>query len=233
MRNAGIVLIGVLLLAALVGALGGPSVQTASAAPAAQRATSTPTPARVTPTATPTATLSVARILLVTPLAPLTMTTVLTTTGLTTTVLMPVQIVTASTILTGTASVTPTVTATPRATPRPTTRVTATPTPSPAPSGIVDFRAVASRLRGRVDLSWGYKGDAFDGSFLVERSTNGSVWRFVKDCSQPYDADAATYKCSDVDLTSGTAYSYRACIVDYGTACASTDATEPVTVKAP
>ena len=229
MRNVGIVLIGVLRLAALVGALGGPSVQTASAAPAAQRATSTPTPARVTPTATPTATLSAARILLVTPLAPLTMTTVLTTTGLTTTVLMPVQIVTASTYLTGTESVTPTVTATPR----PTTRATATPTPTPTPSGIIDFRAVASRLRGRVDLSWGYKGDAFAGSFLVERSTNGSVWRFVKDCIQPYDADAATYKCSDVDLTSGTAYSYRACIVNYGTACASTDATEPVTVKAP
>lgn len=227
MRNVGIVLIGVLLLAALVGVLGGASVQTASAAPAAQRATSTPTPARVTPTATPTATLSVARILVVTPLAPLTMTTVLTTTGLTTTVLLPVQIVTASTVLTGIAGVPPTVTATPR----PTIRVTATPTPSP--SGIVDFRAAASRLRGRVDLSWGYEGDAFDGSFLVERSTNGSVWRFVKDCSQPYDADVATYKCSDVDLTSGTAYSYRACIVDYGTACASTDATEPVTVKAP
>ena len=231
MRNVGMMLIGVLLLAALVGALGGLSVPTASAEPLTQRATSTPTPVRITPTATPTATLSVARILVVTPLAPLTMTTVLTTTGLTTTVLLPVQIVTASTILTGTASVTPTVTATPRATPRPTTRVTATPTP--APSGIVDFRAVASRLRGRVDLSWGYKGDTFDGSFLVERSTNGSVWRFVKDCVQPFDADAATYKCSDVDLTSGTAYSYRACIVVYGTACASTDATEPVTVKAP
>ncbi|MCB0049442.1 MAG: hypothetical protein KDE24_07875, partial [Caldilinea sp.] len=194
MRNVGMMLIGVLLLAALVGALGGLSVPTASAEPLTQRATSTPTPVRITPTATPTATLSVARILVVTPLAPLTMTTVLTTAGLTTTVLLPVQIVTASTVLTGTASVTTTVTATPRATPRPTTRVTATPTP--APSGIVDFRAVASRLRGRVDLSWGYKGDTFDGSFLVERSTNGSVWRFVKDCVQPFDADAATYKCS-------------------------------------
>jgi len=215
----------------MVAALGVLPARRVNAAPGAQRATSTPTVARITATATPTATLSVARILLVTPLAPLTTTTVLTTAGLTTTVLMPVQIVTATTFLSGTATVTPTVTATPRTTPRPTTRATATPTPSP--SGIVDFRAVASRLRGRVDLSWGYDGRAFDGSFLVERSTNGSVWRFVKDCIQPYDADATTYKCSDVDLTSGTAYSYRACIVDYGTACASTDATEPVTVKAP
>lgn len=233
MRNLGIVMIGVFLLAAMVVALGGFHAQTVSAAPGAQRATSTPTAARITPTATPTTTLSVARILLITPLAPLTTTTVLTTAGLTTTVLMPVQIVTATTFLSGTASITPTVTATPRTTPRPSTRATPTPTPSTMPSGIVDFRAVASRLRGRVDVSWGYKGDAFDGSFLVERSTNGSVWRFVKDCSQPYDADAATYKCSDVDLTSGTAYSYRACVVDYGTACTSTDATEAVTVKAP
>ena len=231
MRNVGIVLLGALLLAALVGALGGSFVQVVNAAPNIQRATSTPTATRVTATATPTATLSVARILLVTPLAPLTTTTVLTTAGLTTTVLMPVQIVTATTLLTGTASMTSTVTATPRTTPRPTTRATATPTP--APVGIVDFRAVASRLRGRVDLSWGYEGAAFDGSFLVERSTNGSVWRFVKDCVQPYDADAATYKCSDVDLTSGTAYSYRACVVTYGTACASADVTESVTVKAP
>lgn len=229
MRKVGIVMIGVFLLAAMVAAIGGAPAQRVNAAPSAQRATSTPTAARITATATPTATLSVARLLLVTPLAPLTTTTVLTTAGLTTTVLMPVQIVTASTYLSGTASVTPTVTATPR----PTTRATATPTPTPAPTGIVDFRAVASRLRGRVDLSWGYKGDTFDGSFLVERSTNGSVWRFVKDCIQPYAADAATYKCSDVDLTSGTAYSYRACVVNYGTACASTDATDPVTVKAP
>ncbi len=233
MRKVGIVMIGVFLLAAMVVALGVLPAQRANAAPGAQRATSTPTAARITATATPTATLSVARLLLVTPLAPLTTTTVLTTAGLTTTVLMPVQIVTATTFLSGTATVTPTVTATPRTTPRPTTRATATPTPSPAPSGIVDFRAVASRLRGRVDLGWGYQGAAFDGSFLVERSTNGSVWRFVKDCIQPYAADATSYKCSDVDLTSGTAYSYRACVVDYGTACASTDATEPVTVKAP
>lgn len=233
MRKVGIVMIGVFLLAAMIAAIGGVPAQTVNAAPGAQRATSTPTAARITATATPTATLSVARILLVTPLAPLTTTTVLTTAGLTTTVLMPVQIVTASTYLSGTASVTPTITATPRTTSRPTTRATATPTPTPAPTGIVDFRAVASRLRGRVDLSWGYKGDTFDGSFLVERSTNGSVWRFVKDCIQPFAADAATYKCSDVDLTSGTAYSYRACVVNYGTACASTDATDPVTVKAP
>ncbi len=233
MRKVRIVMIGAFFLAALVGALGGNFVQTVNAAPSIQRATSTPTAARITATATPTLTptLSVARILLVTPLAPLTTTTVLTTAGLTTTVLMPVQIVTATTLLTGTASVTPTVTATLRPTPRPTTRATATPTPTPA--GIVDFRAVASRLRGRVDLSWGYEGAAFDGSFLVERSTNGSVWRFVRDCIQPYDAAAKVYKCSDTDLTSGTAYSYRACVVTYGTACASTDVTESVTVKAP
>ena len=229
MRNIGTVLLGVLLLAAFFGVLGGMPARTASAAPLVQRVTSTPAPARTVPTATPTATLSVARMVSVTPSAPLTMTAVLTTPVLTTAVLLPVQIVAASTFLTDAASVTPTVVVAPLATMRPAALITST----SEPSDIVDLRAVPARLRGRIDLSWVYRGGAFDGTFLVERSTNGSVWRFVKECIQPYDAEAKAYKCSDVDLTSGTAYSYRACVVEYGTACTSPDATEPVTVKAP
>ena len=218
MRTIGSVLLALVLLAVLFGGLAGTSARMANAAPMTQQGTSTPASARAPLTATPSAALSVARNLRVTP-SPLTTTTVLTATVLTTTALMPVQIVTASTFLTSTLITIPAGGAMPRA------------TPSLTSNGIIEFRAAPARLRGRVDLSWGYQGDAFDGIFLVERSTNGGVWRFVKECIQPYDEEVTAYTCSDTDLTSGTAYTYRACLVDSGTVCASTNATEPVTVK--
>jgi hypothetical protein len=102
-----------------------------------------------------------------------------------------------------------------------------------AASGIVEFRAVPARLRGRIDVSWKYGGRAFAGAFVVERSTNGSAWRSVAACTTAYNAQKAAYACTDAYLTSGTTYAYRACVAAKGTSCASSGATKPVSVKAP
>ena len=101
-------------------------------------------------------------------------------------------------------------------------------------SSITYFRATASRMRGRIDLSWYYTGKAFSGYFVVERSSNGSAWRSVSACTLKYNGNAKTpYTCSDTGLASGTTYAYRACIVAKGTACSAASATKAVTVKAP
>ena len=110
-------------------------------------------------------------------------------------------------------------------------------TPEPADvqsaSGIAEFRAIPSRLRGRIDLSWKYSGRTVAGAFVVERSTNGSLWRAVTACILQYNAQKPAYTCTDAHLTSGTTYAYRACIAIMGTACSSGGATKPVSVKAP
>lgn len=101
-------------------------------------------------------------------------------------------------------------------------------------SSVTNFRATASRVRGRIDLSWYYTGRSFTGYFVVERSTNGSTWRSVSACTLKYNGNAKTpYTCMDTGLASGTSYSYRACILTKGTACSSASATKAVTVKAP
>jgi hypothetical protein len=133
--------------------------------------------------------------------------------------------------LTLTVRVTPTV----RTTPTPAVRGTPTVAPAAAdePTGIIDFNALASRLRGQIDLSWGYVGAPFAGEFVIERSANGGVWRYVADCTQPYAAEAKLYRCRDTGLTSGATYAYRACVLDYGYSCAAVAVVESGAVKAP
>lgn len=203
MKHIGIIVIGFLLLGALFGAA---SASITTAAPGTQRATRTPSP---------TAVRRVPVTLVARPLP----------------ILVPI---TATAVVTASPTVTATLRTSP--TPRTTPTTTTTPTAAPAadaPKGIVDFSASASRLRGQIDLRWGYIGVPFDGAFIVERSANGGVWRYVADCTQTYVADATTYRCPDTGLTSGASYAYRACIVEYGSSCASAVAVESNEVKAP
>lgn len=204
MKHIGMIVIGFLLLGALFGVA---SASVTLAAPVAQRATRTPSP---------TAVRRVPVTLVARPLP----------------VLVPI---TATAVVTATPTVTATIrtSPTPRTTSTPRSTPTSTPAAADAPEGIVDFSASASRLRGQIDLRWGYIGAPFDGAFIVERSANGGVWRYVADCTQPYVADATTYRCPDTGLTSGASYAYRACIVDYGSSCASAVAVESNEVKAP
>ena len=98
---------------------------------------------------------------------------------------------------------------------------------------IEDFRAMPARKRGRIELNWQYNGRPFSGTFVVERSTNGSSWRSVAACNIGYDENSADYGCTDSSLRSGATYAYRACIVARGTACTGATATRTVSVKAP
>lgn len=100
-------------------------------------------------------------------------------------------------------------------------------------SGIVDLRATAARLRGRVELDWRIEEAGSEGLFVVERSTNGSSWRPVKACTQPLDENETDFGCTDSRLTSGTTYAYRVCITTKGTTCSNASPSHPVTVKAP
>jgi hypothetical protein len=102
-----------------------------------------------------------------------------------------------------------------------------------ASNTITNFRAMASRTRGRIDLSWNYTGRSFSGQFVVERSSYGSSWRSVSACALKSTTGKTAYSCADTGLTSGTSYTYRACIASKGLACSASSATRPVTVRAP
>lgn len=109
--------------------------------------------------------------------------------------------------------------------------------PAPTPAGelntIVEFQVTPARLRGRVELSWQHPGLAEGEIFLVERSTNGSSWRSVSACKTPRTTSDTGYACTDKRLTSGTTYTYRACVVIKGASCSSDNVTEGHAVKAP
>ena len=212
MKFIGMIGIGLLLIGAFFGVA---AASVTVAAPPAQRATSTPSP---------TAVLRVPVTLVARPLPvilPVTTTPSITAT----------PAITLVQALTLTVRVTPTV----RTTPTPAVRGTPTVAPAAAdePTGIIDFNALASRLRGQIDLSWGYVGAPFAGEFVIERSANGGVWRYVADCTQPYAAEAKLYRCRDTGLTSGATYAYRACVLDYGYSCAAVAVVESGAVKAP
>jgi len=212
MKLIGMIGIGLLLIGAFFGVA---SASVTAIAPPAQRATRTPSP---------TAVLRVPVTLVARPLPvilPITTTPLITST----------PSITLAQALTLTVRVTPTL----RTTPTPVVRSTPTvaPAAADASTGIVDFSALPSRLRGQIDLSWGYVGAPFAGEFVIERSANGGVWRYVVDCTQPYAADADLYRCRDTGLTSGATYAYRACILDYGYSCAGADVVESGAVKAP
>jgi len=222
------IVIGVLLAGALFGVT---AAHTRTESPMAQRATSTPSPA-----ASPTALQRIPVTRVAQPLP----------------VLIPVTVtatISATPSLTTTLTTTPTLTETVRVTPTPRPTLRGTPTPDNTPTlrdtptasaadadalaGITTLSALASRLRGQIDLRWRYAGEPFDGSFVIERSANGGVWRYVADCTQPYAPDAYTYHCRDTELTSGSTYAYRGCIVGYGASCADAAVVESDPVKAP
>lgn len=105
--------------------------------------------------------------------------------------------------------------------------------PDSAQAGsITQFRAAPSRTRGRVDVSWKYSGKGFNGSFVVERATNGGAWRTVGACTQSVTGKGS-YGCSDTGLTSGTAYAYRACVAARDASCSTGATTKAAAVKAP
>ncbi|HAJ37293.1 MAG TPA: hypothetical protein DCL15_16615 [Chloroflexi bacterium] len=185
----------------------------ASGAPLAQRATSTPSPTaalRITP--------GVRQLPI---LAPVTATVAVSAT----------PTVTAVSSLTATPGLTLPV----RTTPTPVLRTTPTVVPpaADAPDGIVNFTAIAARLRGQIELRWEYVGAPFVGVFTVERSANGGAWRYVANCTQPYAADESIYRCRDVGLTSGAAYQYRVCITESGYSCAGAVIGETDPIRSP
>ncbi len=153
--------------------------------------------------------------------------------------LTPVRTVTATPALTPTrpVAVTPVRTPTPTRTASP-----ATPTPTLVPLtvdeddealNIVDFMAAPLRLRGQIQLSWRYEGEPFEGSFWVERSVNGGVWRAVLACASPYEPEAERHRCLDTGLVSGSTYVYRICVVEDETSCVDQAVVESAAVKAP
>jgi hypothetical protein len=84
------------------------------------------------------------------------------------------------------------------------------------------LEVAVSKIKGQVDLRWLYTGKPFKGSFLVERSTDGTKWSAVSVCkkSAPMSAtSSSSYTCSDTRLNSGTIYYYRACAITTGSAC--------------
>lgn len=217
----------------LSGALWGVTAATAPALSAQQRATSTPTamprlpvtlvarplPAVLPITATPALTIS--QIITLPVRATPTPTPRRT----------PVSRSTPTRTPTATQAVAPA--ATPTRTPTATQAVAPSAADGDPSTAITDFTAQASRLRGQIDLRWGYAGAPFDGVFIVERSANGGVWRYVEGCTQPYTPNATSYRCPDSGLTSGATYLYRACVVDYGASCAALSAALSEPVRAP
>jgi hypothetical protein len=94
-----------------------------------------------------------------------------------------------------------------------------------------EFKALPSTTRGRVNLSWRYTGNAFKGSFVVQRSSDGRTWSAVSACTR--SASSTSYSCTDTGLTSARTYYYRACAVTSGTTCGTASVTPPLSVNAP
>ena len=96
-----------------------------------------------------------------------------------------------------------------------------------------DFKATAARTKGRVDLSWRYTGKKFTGAFLVERSTDGKAWSVVPICTMS-NPIGKSYDCTNMELTSGRVYQYRACgVAGSSMRCGTTNRTAVLSVKAP
>jgi hypothetical protein len=81
-----------------------------------------------------------------------------------------------------------------------------------------------------VFLSWFYTGERFEGSFLIERSSNnGAAWRTIGPCTTRV-SNRATYSCSDATAVEGD-YLYRACAVTEGNTCTASNVTPPVRIR--
>lgn len=230
------------LLVGVASAVSGPPQY---APPAMQRATPTPSPTEALRLPVTIAVLPLPVAIEITGTHVLTPTPPLTVTGMLT--LTPAITSTASLTtmpaITRTQTVTATTRSTPASTPTPVRRSTPTPAASSADvggtavpsaaSGIVDFSATTSRLRGQIQLSWRYIGAAFSGNFIVERSANGGAWRYAPDCALAYDPVQELYRCRDTGLPSGSTFVYRICIADRSTSCSGADIVEAPAVKAP
>ena len=101
-----------------------------------------------------------------------------------------------------------------------------------------DLKALASKTKGQIDLSWIYTGKPFKGSFLIERSADNKVWNVVSKCtmSAPASSKAAlsSYSCVDSGLSSNNTYYYRACSITSGSKCDPKKYTTPtMSVKVP
>lgn len=88
----------------------------------------------------------------------------------------------------------------------------------------------AESVPNGVFLNWFYTGERFDGSFLIERSSNnGAAWRTVGECSTRVTS-RTTYSCIDGSATTGD-YLYRACAVSDGSSCNASNVTPPVRLR--
>jgi hypothetical protein len=102
-------------------------------------------------------------------------------------------------------------------------RIEYPPTPTPCV-----LRAEA--IPGGVFLSWFYTGERFDGSFLIERSSNnGAAWRTVAGCTTRV-GNRSSYSCTDETATEGN-YLYRACAITEGNTCTASNVTPPVRIR--
>jgi len=87
-----------------------------------------------------------------------------------------------------------------------------------------ELKAITSRTKGQIDLSWVYTGKSFKGSFLIERSTDNKTWSVISNCkkSAPTSSSKTTlnnYSCADTGLSRNKTYYYRACSITSGSKC--------------
>lgn len=84
---------------------------------------------------------------------------------------------------------------------------------------------------GGVFLSWFYTGERFDGSFLIERSSNnGAAWRTIDSCTTRV-SNRTTYSCTDETTVAEGNYLYRACAITEGNTCTASNVTPPVRIR--
>jgi hypothetical protein len=81
-----------------------------------------------------------------------------------------------------------------------------------------------------VFLSWFYTGERFDGSFLIERSSNnGAAWRTIDACTTSV-SNRTIYSCNDDTATTGD-FLYRACAITDSDTCTASNVTPPVRLR--
>jgi hypothetical protein len=101
-----------------------------------------------------------------------------------------------------------------------------------------ELKAVTSKTKGQIALSWVYTGKLFKGSFLIERSTDNKTWSVISSCTKPLPASSKTtstsYSCTDSGLSSNRTYYYRVCSIMSGSKCDPQKYTTPaMSLKTP
>jgi hypothetical protein len=96
-----------------------------------------------------------------------------------------------------------------------------------------ELKATASKTKSQVDLGWVYTGKPFEGSFLIERSTDNKTWSVISGCTMLLPASSkktsTSYSCTDSGLSSNKTYYYRACSITSGSKCDPQKYTTPAT----